>query len=82
MLHEQVPCGGSPVCANPPWCLKWTRRCGTAGFGVMGNELAKKYDMPKTHSASGGHECLWKIYQATAKATGEQVCVGHLTRDH
>lgn len=40
----------------------------------MGNELAKKYDMPKTHSASGGHECLWKIYQATAKATGEQVC--------
>jgi hypothetical protein len=48
----------------------------------MGNELAKKYDMPKTHSASGGHECLWKIYQATAKATGEQVCVGHVTRNH
>lgn len=39
----------------------------------MGNELAKKYDMPKTHTASGGHECLWKIYQATTKATGEPV---------
>jgi hypothetical protein len=39
----------------------------------MGNELAKKYDMPKVHTASGGHECLWKIYPATTKATGEPV---------
>jgi len=40
---------------------------------TMGNELAKKYDMPKVHTGSGGHECLWKIYPATSKNTNEPV---------
>jgi hypothetical protein len=39
----------------------------------MGNELTKKYDKEKFHTASGGHECLWKIYRATVKSTGEPV---------
>jgi len=39
----------------------------------MGNELTKKYDKDKIHTASGGHECLWKIYQARVKSTEEQV---------
>lgn len=44
-------------------------------------QLAKRYDMPKHHAASGGHECLWKIYQATAKGSGEPVSVFVLDKD-
>lgn len=72
---------------------------------LVGNELAQRYAMPKTHAASGGcvlmtlsigllidgsmdgaierltrhpnvflprHECLWKVYQATAKGSSNK----------
>ncbi|EWM23795.1 protein kinase [Nannochloropsis gaditana] len=47
----------------------------------MGNELTKKYDKEKIHTASGGHECLWKIYRATVKSTGEPASVFVLDLD-
>lgn len=44
-------------------------------------QLAKRYDMPKHHAASGGHECLWKVYQAAAKGSGEPVSVFVVDKD-
>ncbi|CAM9499839.1 unnamed protein product, partial [Phaeothamnion confervicola] len=41
----------------------------------MGNEIAKKYAMQEEVFATGGHACLWRIYSATNKETGEQVSV-------
>lgn len=37
--------------------------------------------MPKHHAASGGHECLWKVYQATVKGSGEPVSVFVVDKD-
>lgn len=50
---------------------------------LVGNELGQRYDMPKHHAASGGHECLWKVYQATAKGkgSGDPVSVFVLDKD-
>jgi hypothetical protein len=44
--------------------------------GKMGNELTKRYDMEKNHSATGGPGHLWKVYHATVKGKEEdEVCM-------
>ena len=41
----------------------------------MGNAIAKKFDVPKEHTASAGHHQLWKIWPGKNKETGEQVSI-------
>ena len=41
----------------------------------MGNSIAKKFDIPKDHTASAGHCQLWKIWPATSKQSGKEVSV-------
>lgn len=41
----------------------------------MGNAIAKKFDVPKEHSASAGHHQLWKIWPGKNKETGELVSI-------
>lgn len=38
-------------------------------------QIAKKYDMQEEPAASGGLACLWKIYKATEKVTGNPVSI-------
>lgn len=44
-------------------------------------QIAKKYDMDEEPSASGGLACLWKIYKATDKASGDPVSVFVFTKE-
>ena len=42
----------------------------------MGNEITKKYELPKHHSFTGGPNYLYKVYSpAISKATGQEVSV-------
>lgn len=47
----------------------------------MGNAIAKKFDIPKEHTATAGHCDLWKIYPGTRKADGEEVSVWTMQKD-
>ena len=47
----------------------------------MTAQIAKKYDMDEEPSATGGLACLWKIYKATDKASGEPVSVFVFTKE-
>lgn len=44
-------------------------------------QIAKKYEMDEEPSASGGLACLWKIYNATDKASRRPVSVFVFTKD-
>jgi hypothetical protein len=37
----------------------------------MGNSVAKKFDIPKEHTASAGHLRLWKIWPGKAKESNK-----------
>lgn len=39
----------------------------------MGNEIAKRYDVDEKFSCTGGQNGTWKVYNAVAKATREEV---------
>jgi hypothetical protein len=41
----------------------------------MGNAIAKKFDVPKEHTATAGHSQYWKIWPATVKESGEEVSI-------
>ncbi|KAG5178436.1 kinase-like domain-containing protein, partial [Tribonema minus] len=41
----------------------------------MGSEISKNYHVADQPSASGGNACLWRIYSARSKATGDPVSV-------
>ncbi|CAM9452680.1 unnamed protein product, partial [Ectocarpus sp. 12 AP-2014] len=67
-------------------CLSWGQRHDCCPWGLsirnrMGNEIAKKYEMDEEPSASGGLACLWKIYKAMDKATGNPVSVFVFTKE-
>lgn len=46
--------------------------CITNPFAVqpMGNNIAKKYDVPKEHTATAGHLGMWKIWPGKSKDSG------------
>lgn len=41
----------------------------------MGNSVTKKYDVPKEHTATAGHQSLWKIWPGKAKDGGQNVSI-------
>ena len=42
----------------------------------MGNSVTKKFDVPKEHTATAGHQCLWKIWPGKSKdASGANVSI-------
>ncbi|CAM9777223.1 unnamed protein product, partial [Discosporangium mesarthrocarpum] len=47
----------------------------------MGNEIGKRYEMSDDPVASGGLACLWKIYSAKDKLSGELVSVHVFKKD-
>lgn len=48
---------------------------------VIHGQIAKKYEMDEEPTASGGLACLWKIYKATEKASGNPVSVFVFTKE-
>ena len=49
----------------------------------MGNEITKRYDLPKHHSFTGGPNYLYKVYSpAISKTTGEEVSIFVLDVDN
>lgn len=49
----------------------------------MGNAIAKKFDVPKEHTATAGHCDLWKIYPGVKKGSNpaEEVSVWTLQKE-
>mmetsp|Transcript_14076 Transcript_14076/g.33365 ORF Transcript_14076/g.33365 Transcript_14076/m.33365 type:complete len:379 (-) Transcript_14076:73-1209(-) len=48
---------------------------------VSGNEIAQKYEVSGTHSASGGHRFLWKVYNAVHRKTRLEVSIFILDKE-
>jgi hypothetical protein len=41
----------------------------------MGNAINKNFDISKDHSATAGHQQLWKVYDGVKRGTNEPVSV-------
>ena len=49
---------------------------------LSGDAIAKKYDMEKEHSASGGHRYLWKVYDGVHRKSKFPVSIFVLEKDN
>ena len=48
---------------------------------ALQDEITKSFDMPKDNTASGGHECLWKVYPGICKRTQAEVSIFIFDKD-